>query len=202
MIPPRGAALPTLPFIAEKQALEESPGSEGRQSVATHGRWVTSFLWSLATPPPHQTTGQLSWTCVVSLFIFTQPHTPQDGGLETVIAEISSETPRHRHPVLLTEEAKVFTLTHKAMHNLSLSPPSPHLLSHPYPLLALLRLHGPAPCSPKHQPGSCLRTFAQAVLSSSGMLFSVYDCWSHLPQPCSNVTSSAKLFLIILFQFL
>lgn len=94
------------------------------------GRLVTATLWLVT--PFLKTMSQFSCACVVALFIFTQPHTPQDGvgwGGRTVTAELCSETPRH--PRLTQRGSQSPHLDPQALRDLppitSLSPPPPTL---------------------------------------------------------------------------
>lgn len=80
MIPPHRAALPACSSGLKKGqnwGWDEHLGSKGRQHVAASEEM--SHTDTVVSHPLSQTVSHLPCANVVGLFIFTQPHTPQDG---------------------------------------------------------------------------------------------------------------------------
>lgn len=78
MIPPHAAALPACPSglgKGQNQGWDEHRDSKGRRPV-TARREINR---TVAGHPLSQTVSQLPCAYAVGLFIFSQPHTPQDG---------------------------------------------------------------------------------------------------------------------------
>lgn len=163
MIPPHGAALPAHPSglrEGQKQGWDEHPGSKGRWHVTAHGEM--NYTDTVVSHPLSQTVSQLPYAYVVGLFIFTQPHTPQDGvGWEEGQLQQKYTQKLPGTPISLTEKATTHSPCMScplASHpHLLLLSPSLTLASPPWASSMFLPLTRQSPA-----PGSLHRLFSLA----------------------------------------